>query len=93
MNFSKTGQEKGDLLIQVTAWAGLTVLTTYRHLSRWGSIYFSTTCVSSFFFITSFNSWAPNILAKPVNIKLGEEFIDQSMLLKQKVFVVNGRPL
>ena len=25
MEFSMTGQEKGDLLIQVTAWAGLTV--------------------------------------------------------------------
>ena len=25
MNFSMTGQEKGDLLIQVTSWAGLTV--------------------------------------------------------------------
>jgi len=25
MKFSTTGQEKGDLLIQVTAWAGLTV--------------------------------------------------------------------
>jgi hypothetical protein len=26
MKFSMTGQEKGDLLIQVTAWAGLTAL-------------------------------------------------------------------
>ena len=26
MKFSVTGKEKGDLLIQVTAWAGLTVL-------------------------------------------------------------------
>jgi len=26
MKFSMTGQEKGDLLIQVTAWASLTVL-------------------------------------------------------------------
>jgi hypothetical protein len=25
MKFSMMGQEKGDLLIQVTAWAGLTV--------------------------------------------------------------------
>jgi len=25
MEFSMTGQENGDLLIQVTAWAGLTV--------------------------------------------------------------------
>jgi hypothetical protein len=25
MKFSMTGPEKGDLLIQVTAWAGLTV--------------------------------------------------------------------
>ena len=25
MKLSMTGQEKGDLLIQVTAWAGLTV--------------------------------------------------------------------
>ena len=25
MQFSMTGQEKGDLLIQVTTWAGLTV--------------------------------------------------------------------
>jgi len=28
MKFSMTGQEKGDLLIQVTAWIGLTVLLT-----------------------------------------------------------------
>ena len=27
MQFSMTGQEKGDRLIQVTAWAGLTVYT------------------------------------------------------------------
>jgi hypothetical protein len=27
MKFSMTGQEKGDLLIQVTTWAGLTVIT------------------------------------------------------------------
>jgi len=27
MKFSMTGQEKGDLLIQVTAWSGLTVYT------------------------------------------------------------------
>ena len=27
MNFSITGQEKGDLLIQVTVWGGLTVYT------------------------------------------------------------------
>ena len=26
MKYSMTGQEKGDLLIQVTTWAGLTVL-------------------------------------------------------------------
>jgi len=26
MEFSMTGQEKGDLLIQVSTWAGLTVL-------------------------------------------------------------------
>jgi len=25
MKFSMTGQEKGDILIQVTTWAGLTV--------------------------------------------------------------------
>jgi hypothetical protein len=29
MKFSMTGQEKGDLLIQVTAWAGLTVHVLY----------------------------------------------------------------
>ena len=29
MKFSMTGQEKGDLLIQVTAWAGLTVLSQW----------------------------------------------------------------
>jgi hypothetical protein len=29
MKFSVTGQEKGDLLIQVTAWAGLTVHVFY----------------------------------------------------------------
>jgi hypothetical protein len=27
MRFSMTGQDRGDLLIQVTAWAGLTVHT------------------------------------------------------------------
>jgi hypothetical protein len=27
MKFSMTGQDKGDLSIQVTAWAGLTVRT------------------------------------------------------------------
>ena len=27
MKFSVTGQGKGDLLIQVTAWSGLTILT------------------------------------------------------------------
>jgi hypothetical protein len=27
MIFTMTGQEKGDLLIQVTTWAGLTVFT------------------------------------------------------------------
>ena len=27
MKFSLTAQEKGDLLIEVTAWAGLTVYT------------------------------------------------------------------
>jgi len=30
MKFSMTGQEKGDLLIQVTTWAGLTV----QHLMK-----------------------------------------------------------
>ena len=30
MKLSMTGQEKGDLLIQVTAWAGLTVLVTVQ---------------------------------------------------------------
>ena len=35
MKFSVTGQEEGDLLIQVTvAWAGLTVLINGRH-NRW----------------------------------------------------------
>ena len=29
MHFSMTGQEKGDLLIQVTAWAGLTVFAKF----------------------------------------------------------------
>ena len=28
MKFSMTGQEKGDFLIEVTAWAGLTVYKT-----------------------------------------------------------------
>jgi hypothetical protein len=32
MKFSMTGQEKGDLLIQVTAWAGLTVLHKHREV-------------------------------------------------------------
>ena len=32
MKFSMTRQEKGDLLIQVTAWAGFTVFSqTYMH--------------------------------------------------------------
>jgi hypothetical protein len=29
MTLSMTGQEKGDLLIQVTAWAGLAALIIY----------------------------------------------------------------
>jgi hypothetical protein len=29
MKLSMTGQEKGDILIQVTAWAGLTVIDLY----------------------------------------------------------------
>ena len=29
MKFSMTGQKKGDLLIQVTAWAGLIVYQTH----------------------------------------------------------------
>jgi len=32
MKFSMTGQEKGDLLIEVTAWAGLTV---NDYICRW----------------------------------------------------------
>jgi hypothetical protein len=32
MKFSMTGQEKGDLLIQVTAWTDLTV---YKTDDRW----------------------------------------------------------
>jgi hypothetical protein len=32
MNFSMTEQEKSDLLIEVTAWAGLTVLHYTRNL-------------------------------------------------------------
>ena len=31
MTFSMSGQEKGDLLIQVTTWAGLTV---YIYISK-----------------------------------------------------------
>ena len=30
MKFSMTGQEKGDLLIQVPAWAGLTVYNLFK---------------------------------------------------------------
>jgi hypothetical protein len=30
MKFSTTGQEKGDLLIQVTAWAGSTAFTLVK---------------------------------------------------------------
>jgi hypothetical protein len=30
MKFSMTGQEKGDLLIQVTAWAGLTEQRVFK---------------------------------------------------------------
>jgi hypothetical protein len=32
MKFSMTGQEKGDLLIEVTAWAGLTAICISYHL-------------------------------------------------------------
>ena len=33
MKFSMTGQEKYDLLIQITAWAGLTVFRlNYMHM-------------------------------------------------------------
>lgn len=45
-------------------------LSTYKHLSRWGITYFSTTAISSFFFIMSFNSWMPYILPNPKNIKI-----------------------
>jgi hypothetical protein len=37
MKISMTGQEKGDLLIQVTAWAGLTVFSNLYCVN----IYFS----------------------------------------------------
>ena len=30
MKFSMTGQDKGDLLIEVTSWAGLTVCNSDR---------------------------------------------------------------
>ena len=38
MKFSVTGQDKGDLLIQVTAWAGLTIYIEWMWssgLGRW----------------------------------------------------------
>jgi hypothetical protein len=34
MKFSMTGQDKGDLLIQVTTWAGLTVYTILSEVDR-----------------------------------------------------------
>ena len=34
MKFSMTGQEKGDLLIQVTTWVGLTVYVWYISFCR-----------------------------------------------------------
>ena len=35
MKFYKTGQEHGDLILQVTAWAGLTVLILILNLSTY----------------------------------------------------------
>jgi hypothetical protein len=32
MKFAMAGQEKGDLLIEVTAWAGLTAICISYHL-------------------------------------------------------------
>jgi len=32
MKFSKTGQEKSDILIQVTTWTGLTVLNSKKRI-------------------------------------------------------------
>jgi len=34
MKFSTTGQEKGDLLIQVTTWAGLIVNNNRAHYTK-----------------------------------------------------------
>jgi hypothetical protein len=39
MKFSMTGQEKGDLLIQVTAWASLTVYYIYPYIVGKNKIY------------------------------------------------------
>jgi hypothetical protein len=42
MKFSVTGQEKCDLLIQVTAWAGLTVFKNkFKNLTRTNKFKFS----------------------------------------------------
>ena len=53
MKFSMTGQEKGDLLIQVTAWAGLTVHVFYIHTicvtDDQGKVTFVIVIVMSFF--------------------------------------------
>ena len=40
MKFSMTGQEKGDPLIQVTAWAGLTVPTIEYNKTKMDGLLF-----------------------------------------------------
>ena len=54
MQFSITGQEKCDLLLQVTAWAGLTVLNqastlTYYSTCPFGQLTKKSTCPTQSF--------------------------------------------
>jgi hypothetical protein len=53
MNFSMTGQEKGDLLIQVTTWAGLTVHFLRTKLKFCRSIIIERNTVKHYHMITT----------------------------------------
>ena len=53
MTFSMTGQDKGDLLIQVTTWAGLTVIL-YSIITKIAQVPYAGWGMSGFFSIADF---------------------------------------
>ena len=50
MTFSMTGQDKGDLLIQVTTWAGLTVIL-YSIITKIAQVPYAGWGMSGFFLL------------------------------------------